>query len=120
MLKRKKSIRLWTKSDIELLKNNSSKGLEYLSKLFPYRTKTAILYQCRFRRFPLTNKINKAKNKWSEDEIKTLKQFSKKGIDYLIQKLPNRTQQAIRTKCTYLNLDIGNTCKIIERLFMVV
>lgn len=57
--------------------------------------------------------------KWTEDDVKLLKTYSKKGIDALKKKLPSRSEQAIRTKCCYLNLDIGNTYVVKERLFML-
>lgn len=58
--------------------------------------------------------------RWTKEELSVINKHSKKGIDFLLRKLPNRSEQSIRTKCTYLDLDIGNTYNVTERVFKVV
>lgn len=57
---------------------------------------------------------------WSEKDIDILKKYHKKGINFLMKKLPDRSEQAIRTKCCYLKLLTSANSQIVtERLFMV-
>lgn len=58
--------------------------------------------------------------KWTTDEVNFLKKYSSKGMSHLKTKFSYRTETAIRVKCSYLNLTIGNTHAVTERLYMVV
>lgn len=62
----------------------------------------------------------KTLKKWTSQDLNLLRKYSKEGIEKLKKKLPSRSEQAIRTKCCYLNLSIGNVREVTERLYMVV
>jgi len=59
---------------------------------------------------------------WTARELRLLEKYCSKGMAYLMKVLPNRTEQAIRVKCCYMGLTIGDstTQEVIERLYMVV
>ena len=58
--------------------------------------------------------------KWSEEEKDILREHSIRGIEFLANKLPDRSEQAIRTKCCYMGLYLDDIELITEKFYMVV
>ena len=68
----------------------------------------------------MNKKVDFSGKRWTVKELDLLKKYASQGMSVLKQKLPGRSEQAIRVKCCYLHLSVGETYKVIERLYMVV
>lgn len=91
----------WSKEDLDIVKDNYFKmSSEEISKLINYRH-SAYAINTKARKYFGYSKDRK----WTDDEIEILKKYySTKPIEYVMEKLPNRTYQAIGKKANLLGM----------------
>lgn len=98
----------WSENEKQILidyysKNNNAKiDIEPLLILLPKKSRTQIINEAVFLG------LSKKKNKWTEDEIKILKEFYALEGTNVIAKLPSRTKSQILQMALKLNLKYNN------------
>lgn len=98
----------WSENEKQILidyysKNKSVKiDIEPLLILLPKKSRTQIINEAVFLG------LSKKKNKWTEDEIKILKEFYMSEGTTIITRLPSRTKQQILQMASRLNLKYNN------------
>lgn len=100
----------YTEEDLIFLKNNFKEASwEYLLSYFPNLSKMAI-YKKAYKMgltkdAPKTKRQISSKTQWSEQELSILKElYSCHPIDFILDKLPNRSKQSISLKANSLGL----------------
>lgn len=91
----------WTQDELDILKNNYyTKSIEELCSMLGNK-RTIDSIRTKARRY-----FGYSKDRtWTEEEIKILKEYySNKPIKYVMEKLPNRTYQAIGKKANLLGV----------------
>lgn len=88
---------MWTEEEIAVLLANKDKSIKELEALLPFKTKSAIISKrSRLKAAP-------AKEAWTEKEIALLiKLYGVVEIEEILEKLPKRTETAIRSKAATL------------------
>jgi hypothetical protein len=88
---------MWTDEEIAVLLNGRYKSIRELEKLLPLKTRSAIISKrSRLKAAP-------SKKTWSEKEISILvKLYGVVKIEEILEKLPDRTETAIRSKAATL------------------
>ena len=92
----------WSKEDLDILKENYFIMSEKeISKLINYRHSEFAINTKARRHFGFSKD-----KKWTDEEIDILKKYySTESIEYVMDKLPNRTYQAIGKKASLLGMD---------------
>jgi hypothetical protein len=85
---------LWTEDEVNLLKLNEGKDLDFLVIIFPYRNKTQISLKCMRENIKYKTK----NNYWTDEEIDKLKECNGCFVDDIINLFDNKTRYSIKAK----------------------